>query len=77
MSFFKDKVLGRLREPSSMAGVATVLVGINQMFDVNEVGKAADVINQAAQQPSWLGAIITALGAAAIIFREKGNTNAK
>lgn len=41
------KFLTRLREPSTYAGVAAVVLGAGQLAKVNEAPALADLINQA------------------------------
>lgn len=77
MSWFKSKVADRFKEPSSLAGVGLVVGGLGQVFGVNEAPQVAEAINQAAQQSSWLGALMVAVGTAAILMREKGGKDAK
>jgi len=72
MSWFKSKVVDRLKEPSSMAGIGLIAAGIGQTFGINEAQQAGEVIQQAATQPNWIGFTMAALGSLAILFREKG-----
>ena len=71
MSWVKRRVIDRLDEPSTYAGLAAVIAGLGQMFQITEAAPVADAVNQVAQQPSWQGAVVAALGLLAVFKREK------
>lgn len=39
----------RLKEPSTLAGLGLVLMGLNNIFDINEAGAVGEAITQASQ----------------------------
>jgi hypothetical protein len=62
----------RFSEPSSIAGLAAVSLGLGQVFDINEAPVVADAINTAATSGNWQTAAVTiVLGILAIFLKEK------
>lgn len=55
----------RFREPSTYAGVGTLLLALNQIFDINEAGEAGSAMVQAAASGS--PALIVGAGIAAAL----------
>tara|TARA_Y100001001_G_scaffold121981_1_gene120146 strand:+ start:756 stop:977 length:222 start_codon:yes stop_codon:yes gene_type:complete len=42
-----NKILDRLKEPSSYAGLAAITLGAGQIFKINEAEQVAETLNQA------------------------------
>ncbi len=69
-----QKFLARLREPSSAAGLAAVVIGLGQLAKVNEAPAIAEVIGQAgaaAAVDPVVGAVALIAGLVAIFRGEK------
>ena len=74
MSWFKDKIISRVKEPSSLAGVALIATGVDKIFDINELQVVSDAATAAASSTDWLTALVTlVLGLAAIFVKESGS----
>ena len=72
-----DKILDRLREPSTYAGLAAVAVGAGQVFDISEAPAVADAIGSAgatmtATGDPIMGGAALVFGLLAILLRERG-----
>lgn len=64
----------RLREPSTYAGLGAILLGLGQIFDINEAPAVAETVTSMAPAlitGNWLSALVIALGSAAVFMREK------
>lgn len=71
-----NKIWGRATEASSMAGLAAILMGVNQIFKSPEAGQAAEAAAQAAELVAVnpiLAWSSLATGLVAIFKPEKGN----
>jgi len=66
----------RLKEGSTYAGVAAVVIGGGQLLDWDEAPQVAGIIQQAGEQAvsgNWYGALAAAvLGVAAIFLPDRG-----
>lgn len=71
----KNFVAERLKEPSTYAGLAAVIIGVGKLADINEAPAIADAITNAAPallSGNWvagLGALL--MGALAVVVRER------
>lgn len=66
---------GRLKEPSTMAGVAALAGGMNEIFQVVEpetAGALVDAVTTVAVNPSPLGLAMAAFGLFSIFMKEGG-----
>lgn len=54
------KIMERLREPSSYAGLGLLTLGLGELFKVNEAPAIADAINAAGQAVATTGDPLTA-----------------
>jgi len=75
---FLSKLIARISEPSTWAGIAAIAYGVGEAGKVNEAGEIAGVAGQAAEVAAggggWVGALTAfAAGTAAIFLREKGD----
>lgn len=52
----------RLKEPSSYAGLAALLIGVGQIFQINEVEPLAQTAQQAAEAVAQSGSPAIGLG---------------
>lgn len=70
------KILDRLFEPSTPAGLAMVTLGFGSIFKIDEAPVVAAAIEQVgatvAAMPTWQGLILGLLGAAAMFMPERG-----
>ena len=69
------KFLARLREPSTAAGVAAVILGAGQLAKVREAPALADLVTQAgavAVADPVLGAVALVAGLVAMFRKEGG-----
>lgn len=69
-----SKIIEKLKEPSTFAGLAAVLMGFGQIFDVSEAPAIADSVNAAANDlaaGNWMSAGMVFLGGLAVILNEK------
>lgn len=70
------KLLSRLAEPSSWAGLAAVVAGVGQLGKIEEAPAIVDVIGQAGQAVGangpFGGLVALGLGLVAVFVGEKG-----
>lgn len=70
------KILARLSEPSTYAGLAAVTVGVGQVAKIEEAPEIARVVADAAAAVGiagpWGALAAIGLGVASIFMREKG-----
>ncbi len=74
---FFDGLMARLSEPSTYAGLAMMLPGVNMALDFNEAPAVAEGVAAAGQLvaqglPPWMAIVMGGLGALATIKSEKG-----
>jgi len=65
----------RLKEPSSYAGLASIISGFGVLAKADEAPAIADAIVQSAPfftTSNWFGGFMVLFGAAALIVKEKG-----
>ena len=69
-----QKLLERFKEPSTYAGLAAIIAGLGQMFDINEAPALANGIATASNSivgGDYVSAFAIAAGAFAVILKEK------
>lgn len=68
----------RFKEPSSLAGVAVIAAGVNQVFDINELSSVSEAATSAASSSDWMTAAVTfVMGIAAIFIGERKDKDSK
>lgn len=72
-----DKIKERLREPTTYLGISALIMGIGQLFKINEAPEIAQAV-QGAAEPLAGGDYVTGgglliSGILAVFMREKGN----
>lgn len=71
----KKFFLDRVKEPSSYAGLAAVVMGLGQVARVNEAPVVADAIvnvgTAVVAGAGWPGVLMAALGSLAVLLKEK------
>ncbi|PLW75414.1 hypothetical protein [Cohaesibacter celericrescens] len=69
-------LFARIGEPSTFAGLPALVIGMLQLFDVNEAGQIGAVVQDAlpkAAEGDWIGsALILAAGLIAVFMPDKG-----
>jgi len=71
----ENKMKDRLKEPSTYGGLAAIIFGLGQIFDIDEAPAVAETLTAAIPQiisGNWLGMLMVLLGGAGVILREKG-----
>lgn len=70
------KVLSRLAEPSTYAGLAAVVAGVGSVGGINEAPAVAQAVGSAgdaaASYGPWGGLLALGMGALAVLVPEKG-----
>lgn len=72
-----DWLKDRLKEPTTWLGLGGIAAGVNQAFDVNELGYVAEAAGQAGQAVAagadpWTAGILAVAGLLGAVLREKG-----
>lgn len=65
----------RLKEPSTYVGLSAILIGLGQMFDIDEAPVVAETLTAAIPQiitGNWMGMLMVLLGGIGVMLREKG-----
>lgn len=67
-------MLNRIKEPSTWAGVSSILLGLGSIFNVHEAPLVADAVTSAAPSfisGNWMSGLLVLFGSAAVILKEK------
>lgn len=66
--------MSRLKEPSTYAGISSIILGVGMIADINEAPALATAVSQATPaivSNDWFGALFIFLGGLATILKEK------